>query len=161
MSAPDRRASGGFDIGPRNIGVLEHQRRAEIAGGCISKPVPEIELRRAPALAAAVEGGERDAGRFGRRARRFDVHQREIALDGLSRAPNGRSRAASGELERVAACCKRGNAPVVSQFEFARQVGCAALAFSAWLHPGSPDRGDSRNSSCSSLKIWSIPENAG
>jgi hypothetical protein len=50
MSAPDRTASGGFDIGPRNIGALEHQRLAEIASGCISKPVPEIDLRGAPAL---------------------------------------------------------------------------------------------------------------
>jgi hypothetical protein len=139
MSAPDRTASGGFDIGPRNIGTLEHQRLAEIAGGCISKPVPEIELRRAPALAAAGRRRRARCGSFRARARRFDVHQREIALDGLSRAPD--RKVTSREVERVAACCKRGNAPVVSQFEFARQVGCAALAFSAWLHSDSPDRG--------------------
>jgi hypothetical protein len=40
MSAPDRTASGGFDIAPRNIGALEHRRLAEIAGGCIKQTGP-------------------------------------------------------------------------------------------------------------------------
>ena len=131
MSAPDRTASGGFDIGPRNIGALEHRRLAEIAGGCTSKPVPEIELRRAPALPQRSKAPSAMRVVSGGAPAIFDVHQREIALDGLSRVPKAiaASQTASGEVERVAACCKRGNAPVVSQFEFARQVGCAALAF--------------------------------
>ena len=65
MSTSARTASGGFDVGLRKIGALEHQGLPQMTGAGIGKTVPEIEPRWMPALAVAVEGVERDPGRFG------------------------------------------------------------------------------------------------
>src|SRR5258708_7577290 len=83
-------ASGSLDVGLRKIAALEHQGLPQMPGAGIGKTVPEIEPRRMPALAIAVEGVERDPRRLRRHRDHGDLHQREIVFDRLRGGADGK-----------------------------------------------------------------------